>query len=176
MKFVSKQSNLRVVLRPGMPREPLSGRSAVPGLYVKFEDGIANVTADNMIEMMREHPGYQRDFIVLEDNESDPYKNNRKQQEPEHNIMEVDYGHVGKNINPKQTITFSPDQKKMVDELVRKAVSEAAIPLATEMVKEIIAKSKEKAEEEAIKSEPNNTPDTENKDISKTKTTGKAAK
>lgn len=133
MKFVSKQSNLRVVLKPGIPREPLSGRSAVAGVYVKFEDGIAVVNSNEIADMLRNHPSFGRDFIVLEENDIDPYKNSRKSTEPEHNVMEVEYGHVGKNLNPKPSVSFTPEQKAYIDKMMQAAIIKAATPIAEAM-------------------------------------------
>jgi hypothetical protein len=124
MKFISKNSNLRVILTPSLSAEPLAGRPAVRGLFVKFEDGIANVVEQQIIDLMLAHPGYNSDYIVSEESGKDPYM--RRPTEPEHNIVEINYGHVGKNLNPATPVTGLPAEMK-------KAISDMAMAMAKEM-------------------------------------------
>jgi hypothetical protein len=124
MKFISKNSNLRVILTPSLSAEPLAGRPAVRGLFVKFEDGIANVVEQQIIDLMLAHPGYNSDYIVSEETSKDPYM--RRPTEPEHNIVEINYGHVGKNLNPATPVTALPAEMK-------KAISDMAMAMAKEM-------------------------------------------
>ena len=88
MKFISKNSNLRVVLKPGIPGERLTGRAPESGIYVKFEDGIAEVRDEALVKMMLEHPGFNTDYITSDEG-IDPYKNSRKSLEPDHAIVNI---------------------------------------------------------------------------------------
>jgi len=172
MKFISKQSNYRIVLRYGQSPEPISGRLAVPGLYVKFEDGLANVEKKELCEMMLKHPAYKKDFILNEENAIDPWGDFRKESEPEHNITNLEYGHVGKSVNPKARIPLNRDGQKVLKEM--------ATEMAKEMLKTMLKeKQNEKNKEEELKTPEKETPITdevvnpttpmeENKEVDKT--------
>ena len=43
MRFVSKSINLLVVLRAGLPAQPLTGTPALATVSVRFKDGVADV-------------------------------------------------------------------------------------------------------------------------------------
>lgn len=63
MKFVSKARNYSFTVKPGIPREPLAGRPGIPGIYVRFEDHIANVVDPMIIELLRDSTSYNVDFV-----------------------------------------------------------------------------------------------------------------
>lgn len=132
MKFISKNINLRVVLSHGIPSEPITGRQAVPGLYVKFEDGIANINDEGMIEKMKAHPGFNSDFIVAENEQPDPYSTLRREKEPSHQITELKYGTFDKSTSSKQASKYTSDQLAMI--------KTEAIKIAKEMLKEVLQK------------------------------------
>jgi hypothetical protein len=146
MKFVSKNMNLRVVLSHGIPAEPMSGRNAVPGMYVKFESGLADVKDEEMVKRMLNHPALNSDFIAVEEGGRDPYADYRSEKEPEHVQTEIVYGHVGKSVGTKPKLTI--DQKKalrpMAEEMAREMFKEMAPTLMKEMLKTLsTAKSEE---------------------------------
>jgi len=133
MKFISKNSNLRVILSPSIQAEPLAGRAAIRGLFVKFEDGVANVVDDQIIDMMLKHPAYNVDFICAEEGAKDPYL--RRSVEPEHNVVNIEYGHVGKNVNPATALTgLTPELKKVL--------SDMAVGMAQKMTEEALKEFK----------------------------------
>ncbi len=134
MKFVSKNNNYRVVLKQGLPGERMTGTPATPGVYVKFEDGIAEVKDEKMIEMMLGHAGFGSDFVAPE-TEQDPFAATRKSSEPEHNVTEMDRGAPGKNVNPKPKFSFSPAQLKAIEEMTTKKALEMAPKLAEKILK-----------------------------------------
>ena len=138
MKFVSKFTNHRLVLRPGVPSEPITGRTAIPGLYVKFEQGMVDVKDPEMVDRMLKHPRFGADFILLKEDEIDPYLETRKNIEPDHIITEMKYGHPDKVIGNKQTITLNKKQKEIFKEMVK----DQAGAMAKEMLKELM-KNKE---------------------------------
>lgn len=148
MKFISKNANLRVVLKHGSPSEPITGRQAIPGLYVKFESGVANVKDEEMIALMLAHPGFEIDYIKADDEGmADPYAISRKQVEPEHDIMEVKYGHVEKNLNPRGPMTLSQETKNILMEMAKNMAKEMAPQMAKEMLKQALL---EKQSEDAV--------------------------
>jgi hypothetical protein len=98
MKFISKNNNLRIVLAHGQAAEPLTGRQATPGKYVKFEGGVAVINDEETCQLMLRHPGFTFDFIKAEEDTIDPY---RRQVEPIHEMTELKYGSVAQKINPR---------------------------------------------------------------------------
>lgn len=131
MKFVSKNMNLRVVLSHGIPAEPMSGRNAVPGLYVKFENGLVEVRDEETAKKMLVHQGFNSDFISVEEGEKDPYVDSRSESEPEHINTEIKFGHIGKTTAKKVTIT--PQQKKALRPIMEEMAKEMAVEMAKEM-------------------------------------------
>ena len=137
-KFVSKNAGLRIMLKHGIPAEPVTGRNAVPSVSVKFENGIAKINDEKTIEMMKAHPGFNSDFI-LSDEQGDPYKNTRKQNEPDHDIQVLEHGLVKKNLNPAKPIdNMSVEQKEFFEEMVKETAKKIAIPLAKDLAKKVI--------------------------------------
>jgi hypothetical protein len=141
MKFISKNSNLRVILTPSIQAEPLAGRAAIRGLFVKFEDGVANVVDEEIISLMLKHPAFNVDFINAEEGK-DPFV--RRSVEPEHNIVDIKFGHVGKNKNPATAMTgLTPELKKVLSDMAKSMASEmtkqALAELAPKLKDEIVA-------------------------------------
>lgn len=133
MKFVSKSSNLMVVLKPGIPGNHLTGQAPVTGLYVKFSNGIVDVKEETLIEKMKLHPGFGVDYIALEEEAaSDPYAHYRKEVEPDHVITEIKYGHVEKSITPKKEYKMPPELTAMIKDEAKKI----ALAMLQEMSKE----------------------------------------
>lgn len=147
MKFISKFSNYRIVLKPGLPGNRFMGTEAVPGIYIKFEDGVAEIKDEKMIDMMKKHPGFGTDFVTPGD-EKDPYSETRKSSEPEHNIGEVKFGNVVGNPNPRPLVTITPEHKKVIKEQAKRMLIEIAKdPKQMALIQELANKEK-KAEEE----------------------------
>lgn len=128
MKFVSKNLNLRLVLRPSMSAEPLAGRSAIPGVYVLFQDGVANVPDPELVKLLQVHPGFNSDFVAVSEDEEATLVAKSSSLEPEHDVMEVNYGHAGKTLNPKKAFPMTPEMKK--------AITDMAIEIAMGILKE----------------------------------------
>lgn len=165
MKFVSRSSNYRVVLRHGQSAEPLTGRAAVPGIHIKFENGMVNIDSDmgdftkeEVCKMMLKHPAYQKGDFILADGEIDPYADNRDLVEPVHNIMELEHGSVSKNINPKPKLVLTNEHKKLLKEMATQIAKEMIEKLTLE--KDVIDKGstinktkKKKKEKQKIETE-----------------------
>jgi hypothetical protein len=131
MKFFSKQGNLRVVLKHGMPAEPLTGRNAIPGLYVRFENGVANVASEESIILLKNHPRFNYDFVSEETKQSDPFLNTRADNEPRHIITEMKYGTAaGTTISPKN-VQISPELQSLINK--------KALEIAKNMVVDILS-------------------------------------
>jgi len=139
MKFISKNQNLRIVLKPGIPGNPALGQPIISGLYVKFENGVANITDEKMVALMLGHSGFNSDFIKIDDNEVDSYI--RKSVEPEHNIFEMDHGAMGKNLNPKKVV-LPPEIKAEMSKMATDMAKEMAPKIALEILKKIAKGSK----------------------------------
>ena len=135
MKFVSKVNNFRVVLRPGLEGSRVTGTAPTPGLYIKFEDGIAIVNDPKSIKLLREHPDFGNDFHEIDETEIDPYLKNRSNTEPEHDVIEMKYGSPGKNFNPKPKFSISSEMKEYIEQLVEQKANERVGVILDEMVK-----------------------------------------
>src|ERR1035437_4797482 len=116
MQFVSKSEKLMIVLKHGMPGNTQLGTAAVNGVYVKFQSGIVDVKEPALIELMLKHPGFNIDFIAVEEGEKDPFAYNRIESEPGHTLTEVKYGHVEKSVGTKKPAKFSPEVTKMLND------------------------------------------------------------
>lgn len=138
MRFISKNSNLRIILRPGLPANPLSGQLAVPTIYVKFLNGVAEVKDQDMVEKMLAHPGYNSDYISVEDNIVDPFLNTRQEVEPPHSITAIEYGHAKKVASSPTKVRLSPELEKAINE---RAV-EIAKALLPKMMEDVMNASK----------------------------------
>lgn len=152
MKFISKNSNLRVVLRHGTPSEPISGRNAQPGLYVKFENGIVNVQDPEMIEMMLAHNGFSSgDYIAAEEVSADPYAATRHLSEPVHEIQEIEFGHGGRRITPpKAPFAVSEEQKKFLVSIAAEMAKDMFDKMMAESHKDKIDPDDDTSEEEKV--------------------------
>ena len=154
MKFVSRNSNLMVVLKPGLPGNHLSGTAPVTGIYVKFQNGTVDVKEDSLIELMKKHPAFNTDYIAVEEGirEEDPYAYYRSEVEPTHVVSEIKYGHVEK-------ATSSAPKRKMPPELEALIKAEAA-KMAKEMlpslIKETIQAMKTEDKSEGVKEDSSN--------------------
>lgn len=131
-KFVSKNQNLMIVLKPGISANPLAGAPAQPGLSVRFQDGVLFLDNDEIAEKLLASQAFiDGDFIEVLDGEVDPYVKGRKSSEPNHLIEELKYGHIEKTIGTPKAA--SELQKMVADEAVK--LAKAMLP---DMVKETI--------------------------------------
>ena len=117
MRFISKSSNLFIVLKPGMTAQPLTGTPAVPTVSVRFKEGIADVPDGQLTEMMLRHPGFDQDYISAESvSNIDPYAYQRQENEPTHVVTEMKFGSpVGRSVQGGRT-PLPPERAKMVQD------------------------------------------------------------
>lgn len=145
MKFVSKSGNLCVILKCGIPMEKLTGRLAQPAVSVRFQNGLLSVESQEICDMLLQHPGFNRDFFICEDNRPDPFSTNRKSSEPEHDVLEVNYGHVEKNLNPRG-VNFNAEQKKIIEDMIKREAMKIAPEIAKQMLEKMVSGAAQKAE------------------------------
>lgn len=123
MRFISKSSNLLVVLSPGLQAQPLVGMPAKPTVSVRFKDGVAEVSDKKLTELMLAHPGFNSDFISGE--LKDPYAASRSDSEPAHVTTELKFGTpLSREVHGKTQL--SPELQKIMQE--------AAVAMAKEML------------------------------------------
>jgi hypothetical protein len=152
-KFVSKNSNYMVVLKPGKEGNRATGTQAVSGLYVKFDSGVVDIKDEAITEMMREHPDCGTAFVEVKENEIDPYAELREEAEPKHVTSEIKYGHiVGRegtpiktNISPKVKELIKAEAIKMIPGILKQD-PELIKGILREMAAEAVAKDKKALE------------------------------
>ena len=145
MRFVSKNSNLMIVLSPGLPAQPLSGIPSKAGLYIKFKGGVVEIKDEDMIAKMKAHPAFNHDYIAVEDDAvvKDPFASQREESEPEHLMANIQYGHVeGVKTSGKKT-KMTPELKKLVTGLAMEQVK-LMLPEAVAMALKQLGKNDSK--------------------------------
>lgn len=149
MRFVSKNSNLTIVLVPGIPAQPLSGLAAKPGLYVRFKGGVVEVKDEETIEKMKAHSAYNRDYIAVEDGATviDPFADSRTEPEPAHHTAEIKYGHVENPKSSAKKVKVTPEMKKLVNALAMEQVK-VMLPEAVKMALAQINEAKKEDKKE----------------------------
>lgn len=148
MKFVSRSSNYMLVLKPGVPGNQITGTPPVPGVYVRFRDGIVEVKEEELIHLMKASQGFKNgDFIAVDEHGEDPFKDERTGLEPEHIITELKYGTPeGRKVG---------ETKGKLPPAVKKMIQAEAVKIAKEMlpgmVEEVLmaAKASKEADEGA---------------------------
>lgn len=152
MKFISRYPNYRVVLKSAVPGNRQTGEQGKPGRYVKFEYGVANVTDEEDIKMMMQHPGFGRDknadFIPADEYEADKhlgFDRTGKAQEPGHNITKMDRGTpVAQNKRGGNAQKSNDGYSK---EDVRKLAKEMAMEVLPDLVDKEIKRREGKQED-----------------------------
>ncbi len=151
MKFISKSSNLLIVLRPGLSAQPITGTPAKPTVSVRFKDGIADVQSEELVELMLAHPGFKSDFISAEGTVDDPYANIRESSEPAHSITEVKFGTPVSKVTKGGNPQLSPEIMKLVKQMATKMATDMLPGMVESTIKEIVSTNKEINEEKVSK-------------------------
>lgn len=150
MKFISKNANLMVVLRPGIPAQPITGTPAVPTLSVRFQDGMVDIQNEEITELMLRHPAFNSDFVAADDYGRDPYASIRAPHEPTHVTTELKYGTpVGKQVSKNQQ-QLPPELAKFIEEQAK----EVAKQMLPGMVKATLEAMAETRREEVVEEAP----------------------
>lgn len=139
MKFISKNSNLNIILRPGQQAQPITGTPAVSALSVRFQNGMVEVHDEELVTMMLRHPALNQDFIAVDDDGADPYAYRRSDSEPQHVTTEIKYGHpVARSASPVATPP-SPELKKMIAEAAAALMEQQRPALMKEAIEAAMA-------------------------------------
>lgn len=152
MKYVSKSSNLRIVLEPGIPANQMAGVPGKTGLYIKFRDGIFETDDEKIIEKIETHPAFGSDFIKIEKNESDPYQEFREESEPIHIHQDIKYGYAeGKKLS-RSNFKIDPKLKKLVDEMAISKAKELLPSMVEETIKTMMDRKDKEEESKRLQS------------------------
>jgi len=130
MKFISKSSNLLIVLRPGLSAQPITGTPARPTVSVRFKDGVADVQSEELVKMMLEHPGFNSDYISADNVVIDPYAATRKPSEPGHVLTELKFGTPTARVS-QNDIGHLPAE-------LQRVVKEMAVGMAKQMLPDMV--------------------------------------
>lgn len=143
MKFISKSSNLLIVLRPGLSAQPITGTPAKPTVSVRFKDGVADVQSQELVELMLAHPGFNGDFISAEGVPADPYAMSRESSEPAHSITEVKFGTPVSKVTKGGNPQLSPEIMKLVQQMATKMATDMLPAMVESTIKEIVSTQKD---------------------------------
>lgn len=154
MRFVSKSSNLCVILKSGIPAEPLTGRPAQPTVSVRFQDGVAEVRDETLIALMLAHPGFDMDFISVSDTAKDPYANSRAEIEPVHVLTDMKYGSPERRTVGKQKVQMTPEMHAAVQSIAAEMAKEMLPDLLKGALKDLAKMAAENNAGEKISSNP----------------------
>lgn len=170
-KFISKSANLHVILKPGIPAQPVTGSPAVPTISVRFQDGMVDIKDEELVELMKTHSGFNSDFILASMEGEDPYANIREESEPTHAITELKYGTpVDKKVSSKSKVNISPEMENAIKE----RASELAKQMLPGMVKQTLEDmvGQREAEKASQESTPTDTSKVETQEDVTTNVTG----
>lgn len=146
MKFVSKSSNLQIILKNGLAPQPLSGFPGRPTVSVRFQNGMADVSDQELINLMLSHNGFGRDFVSAEETKGvDPYAYRRQDVEPVHQIVEMKFGTpVSKKTAPGQPKELPVEIKKLIQEQAT-AIAKQMLPSMVEETLKVLVNSRQPA-------------------------------
>jgi hypothetical protein len=118
-----------ITLRPGISGNSLTGTASVPGVYIRFRDGVVEVKDDEMIRLMKASDGFRGgDFVAADDHGEDPFAETRTSTEPVHVISDIKYGHVE---NRKVS-----DSQVKVPAAIKKMIAAEAKKMAKQLLKD----------------------------------------
>lgn len=144
MKFISKSSNLHIILRPGIQAQPMVGAPAKPAISVRFQNGLANVENEELVTQMLAHPGFESDFISADEISADPYSSFRQDSEPAHVVTEMKYGTPQKTFTSKTKPQLPPEVLKLIQEQATE-IAKQMLPSMVEATLKTIVGAKEAA-------------------------------
>lgn len=139
MKFVSKSTNLLVVLRPGLSAQPLTGTPARPTVSVRFKDGVAEVPDGKMTEMMLAHDGFNSDYVAVNTEVANRLTSVRQDSEPVHLMTEMKYGTPAGRIVGGSKFNLTPEMAQVVNEMAAEIAKKMLPGMLETTLKTIIA-------------------------------------
>lgn len=137
-KFISRAANLNIILKPGIPAQPITGSPAVPTLSVRFEDGIVDIKDPELVEAMKRHPGFNSDFVAAADESHDPYASYRQPSEPAHIVTEMKYGSPAKKTVTGKLGNVPPEVAAMIQEQARELAKQMLPQLMQATLEELV--------------------------------------
>jgi hypothetical protein len=150
MKFISKSTNLLVVLSPGLSAQPITGTPAKPTVSVRFKDGIADVQQEELVMMMLAHPGFNRDFISTDNIQKDPYASLRQPTEPTHEVTELKFGTPVSREMHGANPNLTPEMKTLLQGMATD-IAKSMLPSMVESTLKELLKSREEDKKCPIK-------------------------
>jgi hypothetical protein len=117
MRFISKSSNYNLILKAGLPGNHLLGTAPQSAISVRFQQGVADVNDERIIDMLKLHPDFGRDFVSSEDimpGIKDPFASLRKDVAPVHVVTEMAYGHPSKKTIGAPQAEMPPVLQEMI--------------------------------------------------------------
>ena len=142
MKFISKSTNLLIVLKPGLSAQPITGTPAKPTISVRFKDGIADVQSEELVQLMLSHPGFNSDFISAESVVIDPYASSRQSSEPAHQMTEIKFGTPVKREVSSGGMQLPPELQKMVQGMAAEMAKQMLPSMVESTLKNIVESNK----------------------------------
>lgn len=139
MKFVAKINNYSIMLRHGIPGNPLMAIPPKPGVYARFVDGqfftsehgSSIVSEEELVDLLLKSKQCGKDYFpVTDESSADPFQKSRKASEPIHSVMEM-----GQGSKPGRVLE-APKQ-------INPAIKEAAEAMLAAMMPAIISKVRE---------------------------------
>lgn len=121
MKFISKNSVYKLILKQGISGNRELGLQSTPGISVRFENHELNVSDEKIIEMLLAHPSYDTDFTKAEEPGMIVMK---ASPEPTHEITEMKYGHIGGTVGGKTPVDINSLATNLAVEMVKKLLGE----------------------------------------------------
>ena len=139
MRFISKSSNLLVVLEPGLSAQPLTGTPPKPTVSVRFKDGIAEVPDGQLADRMLGHPALNADFVLAEDvGNKDPYASSRVESEPVHDLTELKHGTPVSRISRPLPLKITPQLQAIINQEAVKIAKELLPSMLEETLKNVV--------------------------------------
>lgn len=145
-EFVSRQQSYSVVLVNGMPGNRNTGEPPTPGVHLRFVNGYAkisrpinSVNPDELYKRAQMHPSYNKDFIDITNKKENPFGTRDFQSGPQHEIMEMDHGGVGKTMGSPIKPKFNDIQKRAIKSMF----AEMLVEMPVSKFEEILTKKKE---------------------------------
>jgi hypothetical protein len=145
MKFISKSTNLLIVLRPGLSAQPITGTPAKPTISVRFKDGIADVQSEELVQMMLSHPGFNSDFISADNIPVDPYAATRQSSEPAHTMTELKFGTPINKKTEGGNMQLPPELQKLVTQMAAEMAKKMLPSMVESTLKNIVSSHEKEA-------------------------------
>ncbi len=113
------------------------GVPPTPAIFVRFKDGVIDVTQEDIIEMLLNHPGFRIDYIPADEEDAARFQKRHTNLEPQHVLIKMDNGRPGGQIGSKAPAGVSPEMMDMLKGIAKDMAVEMAKELAPKMAVEM---------------------------------------